>query len=477
MRRSIRKLLAASMLAGCYSLGFAQERITRLPPLQPAVLRNVQSLEPRNAGTFEQQSPQAAVIPRNEPPRVALRQATAVQDQAQGYVPPVVHELLTMESLQAMAAENNPSLAQAAGKVHAAEGKYIQAGLPYNPEIGYSGQQLGSPTTEQHGVMVSQEFIRGNKLSLQQQAACHEWSKARQLYQAQYQRVMTDARNAYFDVLVAQELIQLNQKLIEIANQSAEFARRNFAAKEGTKIDTLQAKIEADQARLALQRAHYRIDGAWRKLVAVVGVPLTMQPVAGTLSSEHLQVNWEEAWGRLSTESPELAAAYSEIERAKWMVHRERAEPIPNVTVQAVVQHDQDIRNWDGALQVSIPIPIRNKNQGNIIAADGELQAAERNLDRLRHQLQQRLAETFQRYQEAKAEVERYTQDIIPAAQETLKLTTDGYQAGEFPFINVLTVQRTLFQARLNQVEALGKLQQANSEMSGLLLSNSLNNP
>jgi outer membrane protein TolC len=56
-----------------------------------------------------------------------------------------------------------------------------------------------------------------------------------------------------------------------------------------------------------------------------------------------------------------------------------------------------------------------------------------------------------------------------------VQLTTAGYRAGEFPFNNVLISQRTLFTARVNQVEALGKLQMSYSEIDGLLLSGSLN--
>lgn len=453
MSQFMRGLLAAAALTGLGGTTLGGEKFERLPPLQPAVIRSARQ-EP---------------IPAREPETITPHSPLPT--------PSSVHELLTLESLQGMAVANNPALAQAAGRVTAAQGKYIQSGLPLNPNLGYTGQQLGSPTTVQHGVLVSQEFIRGKKLSLQQQAACHEWEMARQLHEAQRGRVLTDTRNAYYEILVAQELIQLNQRLIEISNQSLEFAQRKFEAKEGTKIDTLQAKIESDQVRLALQRSQFRAAAAWRRLVAVVSVPLVMQPVAGQLSATGLQLTWDEAWQRVATESPELAAASSDIQRARWHLHRQRAEPIPNLTVQAIMQHDQDIGGWDGAIQATFPLPIRNMYQGSILQADGELHAAEHNLDRLRHQLQQRLADAFQRYQDAKAEVESYSQEIIPAAQESLQLTSAGYRAGEFPFDHVLMAQRTLFTAKVNQVEAIGKLQASFAEIDGLLLTGSLGGP
>lgn len=381
---------------------------------------------------------------------------------------------LSLAALQSLAVANNPALGQAWGAVVAAEGKYIQAGLQNNPNVGYNGQQLGSNGTEQHGVMVSQEIIRHKKLSTQQQAACHEVTAARQRFEAQRLRVVTDVRTAYFETLTAYEMTALNQRLIEIADQTQGVAKKRFEAKEASRIDLLQAKIEADQVRLSLARAKNRLDAAWRQLAAVVGVPLAPQPLDGPLPPEPPRIGWDDAWRRVQGQSPELAAAEADVQRARWQVQRELVETAPNLSVQAIVQYDRDIQNWDGGLQATIPIPILNQNQGNIRKAQGELQTAEQNVQRIGRDLEHRLAEVYQRYADAAAEVDRYTNEIMPAARETLTLVGRGYQEGEFPFDHVLAAQRTYFTARLNQLESQQKLHTAAAQIEGLLLTGSL---
>jgi outer membrane protein, heavy metal efflux system len=88
--------------------------------------------------------------------------------------------------------------------------------------------------------------------------------------------------------------------------------------------------------------------------------------------------------------------------------------------------------------------------------------------------LQQRLAVAFEQYTNAHYQVEKYSKDILPNAQASLKLTTSGYQQGEFSYLSLLTAQRTFFQTNLTYLEALRELRAAMATIEGNLLSDSL---
>jgi cobalt-zinc-cadmium efflux system outer membrane protein len=382
---------------------------------------------------------------------------------------------LTLQSLEAFACANNPALMEAAGRVQQARGQWVQAGLPPNWEAGYSGQQLGSPTTQQNGVVVQKEFVTGQKLSLQQEAAAWNYQVAQQQYQMTCQRVLTDVRTRYFEALTAARRLQISDELLATAQRTRETADKLFAAQEVSRIDVLQAKIEYEQARLNVQRVRNRLDAAWRELGAVIGASdFTMQPLLGDLASFIPKIEWDAALDRILSNSPQLAAAQADMQRASWNLRRQRAEPIPNVTMQGIVQRDEDVQAWDGAVQLLVPLPILNRNQGAIAAASGELVAAQRRVERIELALTQKLAQAYQRYADAQAEVERYGIDILPNARENLELVNRAYQAGEFAYLNVLVAQRTLFNANLEYIDALGRLRQAAAEIEGYLLTESL---
>ena len=117
-----------------------------------------------------------------------------------------------------------------------------------------------------------------------------------------------------------------------------------------------------------------------------------------------------------------------------------------------------------------MPIPVFNRNQGNIRAAEGEWIAAEQAVRRLELDLQSRLAPVYERYRNAKQQVERYREDILPNAKETLDLIQASYEAGESSYLALLTAQRTYFQTNLAYLDALRELWSAIWEMEGLLV-------
>ena len=83
--------------------------------------------------------------------------------------------------------------------------------------------------------------------------------------------------------------------------------------------------------------------------------------------------------------------------------------------------------------------------------------------------MQQRLAETFERYANARNQVERYRQEILPAANESLQLTRTLYSSGETNYTTLLTSQRTFSQTHLNYLDAVLNLRVAEVEIEGLL--------
>ena len=178
----------------------------------------------------------------------------------------------------------------------------------------------------------------------------------------------------------------------------------------------------------------------------------------------------------LVSESPEMAAALTDVERARWAVNRAHAEPIPNIDVQAVVQSDNGTGSSNANLQVSMPIPWLNRNQGGIRQAHAEVVAAERAVDRLEFSFKQRLATVYQRYANARNQVVDYSKEggILANSRTTLDFVRRAYQAGELNYLDLITAQRTFSQTNLAYIESLGELWAAIVEIDGMLLKGSL---
>ena len=383
---------------------------------------------------------------------------------------------LTLADLEAMALNQNPSVSEAVARVESLRGNYVQVGLPPNPSVGYVAEDVGDEgTAGKQGGFVGQQLITGNKLSLNRAVAAQQVRRAEQELAAQQQRVLTDVRLSYYDVLIAQERLETADRLVSASRQAVQAVEQLLTIKEVSRTELLQAQIEANTAQMLLDNARAARTGAWQRLTAVLGNPeMPVAEIAGNASTDLPTLEFDASLSRLLAERPELAAVDTGVERARWALSRARAEVVPDLNVQATVQQDDASDLTVAGVQVGLPLPILNRNQGGIQRAQGELVAAQRAVDRRELALYRRLAAVFQQYVTARQQVDRYRLDILPDVDETLRLTTEGYRAGEFNFLQFLIAQRTYFQTNLAYLDALGQMWAASRQIEGLLLSDSL---
>src|SRR5205085_3645433 len=112
----------------------------------------------------------------------------------------------------------------------------------------------------------------------------------------------------------------------------------------------------------------------------------------GELLGDLPPLEWEATRERVLATSPELAAARSAVDRARARVRRERAEPIGNLSLEAGVMHDFNSRDDFATVRAMVPLPLHNRNQGNIQEASAEVRGAMAEVLRLELDLQKRLA-------------------------------------------------------------------------------------
>lgn len=353
-----------------------------------------------------------------------------------------------------------------------ARGRWVQEGLYPNPKVGYEGGEMGNGgRAGMQGGFVGQEIVTGGKLGLNRAVASQEVREAEQKLEGERYRVLNNVRLRFYDVLLAQRTIDLTMELDRIGAESLKTAEGLFKVKESALSEVLQARIEANTAKIALQNARNAHSSAWQRLTAAAAVP-DMRPVAleGKLEFDREALTWESAMGQLLTTSPELSAAQARIARAGWAVRRARAEPIPNLDVEGAVQFDNESSDTVASVRVGVPLPLWNRNQGGVLSAQGQLAAAQAEVRQIELDLTNRLAQAFERYANARYQVDLYKKQILPDAKQSLDIVQKGYSAGEFSFLSLLLAQRTYVQTNLMYIEALRQLRATEVSIEGLLL-------
>lgn len=386
---------------------------------------------------------------------------------------------MTLAELERIALENNPSLAAAAARIDAAHGRWVQAGLRPNPVVGYHATEVGTQDSGgAQGAFVSQRFITGKKRQLDQAVAGTDVQNAEIDYSAQELRVLADVRTRYWDALAAQRRVDLTRELARIGDDLVKSTQRLLDARQVSETDLLQAEIEAEQAHVLRELAENQHREAWRRLTAVIGVAnLHITALAGNLSANLPRIAWDDCYAAVLQQSPELAAAYTRVQRAEIAGERARREWIPNIDAFVSVRH-QDFTSDDVVnIQVGVPIPIFDANQGNVQRAYGELAAAQSDVRRIQLDLQDRLAVAYRRYANARDQADRYADRILTRARRSLELVQNAYDKGQVDYLTLITAQRTYYQVSLTHLDALAEIRAAAVAIESQLLGGSLATP
>ncbi|HQR43863.1 MAG TPA: TolC family protein, partial [Gemmatales bacterium] len=127
-------------------------------------------------------------------------------------------------------------------------------------------------------------------------------------------------------------------------------------------------------------------------------------------------------------------------------------------------------RSNDWAVNFSVPLPVWNRNQGRIASATAAVGSAQLEIERVENELVERVSSAFREFAAARQRAERYRTGILPRAKESYRIVEQGYKNGAFDYLKVLDAQRTLSQANLEQIRALGDAWKAASALSGLTL-------
>jgi cobalt-zinc-cadmium efflux system outer membrane protein len=383
---------------------------------------------------------------------------------------------LTLADLESWALRNNPTIASAESLVREQQGIWRQSGLYPNPTAGYVRTDPNQPRqSETQGVFLSQEFVTAKKLQLAQAADRQDIEWRRWQLDAQRRRVLNDVRIRFYEVLGAQRAIRETMNMEQLATEGVRAVERMIDAQQATRPDLLQAEMQLYAFRIAVADAKYRHTTAWRQLTNVAGVPrLAPTELVGAL--EHIpQLDWNTSLRRLLTENPVLRSQRSYIQAARIDVRLARAQAVPNLNVQMVLQHDQVMKYNQVSTLAALPLPIFNRNQGNIDFANAELRHQQQEYQRIELALQDQLAGAFNEYLSAKNHAEMFQHELLPRAKENLDLTLRGQKLGEFDLARVVNARQQYFQTTLAYVDALTALHKVAIEVEGLELTGGLN--
>jgi cobalt-zinc-cadmium efflux system outer membrane protein len=324
----------------------------------------------------------------------------------------------TLADFQRIAAANNPALRQAASDVEAARGLLIQALLYPNPTIGYATSPNANNTASTTlGFFIDQVIKTGGKLTLAgatQQMSLVTAELA--LKRARFD-LATTIRSDFYTLVVAKETVRVNKALAhftdEIFRLQADLLAGGFAGGH----EPAALRSQAFVVRLAYQQAIANYVYAWKQLVADMGLKqLPLSAVEGQVDRLIPYYDYDAILAYILRNHTDILTARYNLQGARYSLKLAQVTPMPDVEVNGSLWKEHQVFPLQNYYQITvgIPLPIFDRNQGNIRAASAALVRAAEGQHTAEVSLTTGLATAYATYKTNLAAIEYYRRNILP---------------------------------------------------------------
>ena len=381
---------------------------------------------------------------------------------------------LTLDEAVALALAHNPTLRAAAFEVEAREGEARQAARPPNPEFeagaaefGGTGIRAGTGTLEAEASLAQTFELGGDRRARADVAARAVELGAWDLEAARLDLV-TEVRQAFAAVLVAERRLELAEEQAEIARRFADAVTRRAEEGAVSPLEGRRAAVAAVTAEAVLERTRRTVQSARARLAASFGGDSDAFTVEGDLDAL-APVPPMDVLVPLIELNPEVARYGAALEQARARVRLERARRVPDPTLRAGGAYFNEVGEAAATAGISIPIPLLDTNRGAIQATEARVVATVAEAEAAFLRTERALAEAYGTLAASAAAAQTLRADALPNARAAYQGILTGYQEGEYDLLAVLDAQRALVETQNALADALADYRQARAAVERLV--------
>jgi cobalt-zinc-cadmium efflux system outer membrane protein len=375
---------------------------------------------------------------------------------------------LTLPAAIALALQRNPELKIAARDIEISAGLLNQAGVRPNPELSLQseGLQKNNRTTT---IVLNQALELSGKRPARIAAAERERDVANADLALRRTEVRALVVAAFFDALTAEQRLQLAEASQGLAQSVTDAAARRVLAGKVSPLEETRAKVAQAGASIELRQAASAMALARQRLTAIWGGSGPQwDRLAVPAEALMTYPSLPQLLSRLNT-APQMMRSRLEIVRQQSQVDVELSRRIPDLTVSVGSQRDEQARRTQAIIGLSVPLPLFNRNQGNVLSALRKTDKARDELAAVETRLASELEQAWLRLQATRDELAILRSTILPGAQSAFDAASQGFALGKFNFLDVLDAQRTLFQSKSHYLSALAESHRASVDIERLV--------
>jgi cobalt-zinc-cadmium efflux system outer membrane protein len=378
--------------------------------------------------------------------------------------PAAFAQSISLPQALSTAMDANPDIAAARQEIGIADGARKQAGLIPNPTISYDVEDTRR-STSQTTVTLSQTLELGGKRGARVDVATYGQTAAQLELDRRVNALRAEVVQAFYAALRAQTGLDLAKQSLELTERGLRIVDGRVRAGKSSPVEATRAQVQLAEAKLQVRRAETEKATAYQQLAQITGSSVTVfDRLDSPTLSPGLPPDAEELLSRLD-QTAEMRQAVVQIDKSDASLGSEKAQRIPDLTVSVGSQYDRSVRERVNTVGLSMPLPLFDRNQGNILSASRRADQARDQRNAVELRLRSETQTAVNQWATAMQEVESYDKTILPSAQQAVETATRGFEMGKFGFIEVLDAQRTLIVARGQYLDSLATATNARAQV------------
>lgn len=392
-----------------------------------------------------------------------------------------------LKILLEQAEANNQELAAMRTRSDEARGNLRQAGVkpPLTLEAGTaSGRPLRTVGEEEYSAGVGKIFETGGKRARRIDAAEVRVSQMAAEYQERLRQLGYEIKSRYADAISETQRIDVLDQILASNQRSLELTKARVEKGDAAQLE--QTLLEVEIGRLTAQRATItgRRESALVDLRRLAGLaPESDIAIGSSFYSGPVAAAMDPLTTGALQQRPDLKLARLVEQLGDAELRLVEAEGRPDVSVTARYfrrnsQFDDQygvngqgsrvlLRDRDDILAVGISIPIltKNRNLGNVEAAQARILSARQRTRYLENSILLEVESAWRRWSAAQSTAASLASTVLPQAQRNLDVIQQAYQLGQLRLLDVLNEQRRLLDLRLSTVDAQAEAARAFADL------------
>ncbi len=405
---------------------------------------------------------------------VQWAQTARDRDAIRTRIEPLLARPLSVDDAVQIALLNNPGLQATYSELRIADANLVQAGRLRNP--GFTFQRLERDGPGGEVVDIERKFLFDVlgllTLPTRTRIETRRFEQTQLRVTAEVMRVAADTRRAYFSAVAAEQGVRYMEDVKDVADASADLARRMAAAGNWSKLDQSRQQVFYAETAAQLARTRQTALAERERLTRLMG--LSGEDIRFRLP-DHLPELPKAAKAQPTIEAEaidqrlDVQAARKEVDGLAKSLGLTRATRFVNVLDASYLRNSSSGEPRQTGYEIELSIPIFDSGDAKVARAEAVYMQAVNRLSEVAINARSQVREAYAAYQTAFDLARHYRDEIVPLRKQIAEENLLRYNGMLISVFELLADARSQMASVNGYIEALRDFWLADADLQSAL--------